>query len=69
MTEQPQLERLKDMAKRFQKYFRNQGLAETSFITSARFRGFPHTAVHRVAILLWPNGHVARLAADGIIDL
>lgn len=69
MTEQRQLDRLKDMAKRFQDYFRNPGLAETSFITSARFRGFPHGAVHRVAARLWPKGHVARLAADGIIDL
>ena len=69
MTEQSQLDRLRDMAKRFQTYFRNPGLAETSFITSARFRGFSHDAVHRVAALFWPKGHVARLVADGIIDL
>ncbi|HPA46599.1 MAG TPA: hypothetical protein PLG59_10420 [bacterium] len=69
MTEHSQLDRLRDMAKRFQAYFRNPGLAETSFITSARFRGFSHGSVHRVAALFWPKGHVARLAAEGIIDL
>ncbi len=69
MTEHSQMDRLRDMAKRFQTYFRNPGLAETSFITSARFRGFSHTAVHRVAALFWPKGHVARLAAEGIIEL
>jgi len=69
MSEQNHIDRLRDMAKRFQSYFGNPGLAETSFITSARFRGFSHTAVHRVAALFWPKGHVAKLAAEGIIDL
>ncbi|MFH1738771.1 MAG: hypothetical protein ABIH23_07165 [bacterium] len=69
MSQRSQLDRLRDMAKRFQNYFRNPGLAETSFITSARFRGFPHPSVHRVAALFWPKGHVARLASEGIIDL
>jgi hypothetical protein len=69
MTEQSQFDRLKAMAKRFQTYFRNPGLAETSFITSARFRGFSHGTIHRVAAVFWPKGHVARLASEGIIDL
>ncbi len=69
MTLEHEIDRLKEMAARFQKYFRNPGLAETSFITFARFKGFPHDAIHRVAAMFWPKGHVARLAAEGIIDL
>lgn len=64
MSQVTTLERLTKMAERFQRYFRNQGLAETSFITSARFRGFPAEMIKNVATLFWPEGPSTRYATS-----
>ncbi len=68
MGQPSSLDRLTRMAERFKRYFRNQGLAETSFIASAQFRGFPSEMVRSVASIFWPDGPSMRFATPEGID-
>lgn len=68
MSQATTFDRLNRMAKRFKNYFKNQGLAETSFIASARFRGFPADMVRSVATLFWPEGASRRFAMPAGLD-
>ena len=61
--------RLEQMATRFKAIFRNEGLAESSFITSARFRSYPQKEIHRMAVKVWPEGITVSLVEIGQIEL
>lgn len=69
MDDCKKVDRLSRMAERFKRYFRNQGLAETSFVSSAHFRGFPAEMVRSVAALFWPDGPSNRFATPDALDL
>lgn len=62
-------DRLVHMAERFKRYFTNQGLAETSFVASAKFRGFPSDLINAVATKFWPDGPRRRFATPESLDL
>ena len=50
---------LREMADQFNRLFKIPGLAETSFITTARFEGFAIESIHKVAAKTWPQGYSA----------
>lgn len=57
-----QRKKLQRMAEQFQKSFTIEGLAETSFISTARFKGFAHELIYQVAAAYWPDGYAAGLS-------
>ncbi|MDP8242799.1 MAG: hypothetical protein P9L94_01875 [Candidatus Hinthialibacter antarcticus] len=59
-----QRKKLQRMADQFQKAFTMAGLAETSFISSARFKGFSIDLIYQTAASYWPGGYAAGLSHD-----
>ncbi|MBI1390394.1 MAG: hypothetical protein GC154_18305 [bacterium] len=54
-----QRKKLQRMAEQFQAAFTLDGLAETSFISTARFKGFSLDLIYQVASSYWPSGYAA----------
>lgn len=54
-----QLRRLKNMAEKFEASCQMQGMAETSFISTARFQGYSPDAIEQIAQEFWPFGFAA----------
>lgn len=59
-----QRKKLQRMADQFQKAFTLAGLAETSFISTARFKGFSSDLIYQIAASYWPEGYAAGLSHD-----
>lgn len=59
-----QRKKLQRMADQFQKAFTLAGLAETSFISTARFKGFSNDLIYQTAASIWPEGYAASLSHE-----
>jgi len=59
MPKSMQEKRLHQKAKKFKALFKIQGLAETSFISTARLEGYSSETIYKVAAKNWPNGYSA----------
>jgi len=47
------------MADKFKRVFKMDGLAETSFISTARLKGYSPDLIHQIAATFWPEGYAA----------
>jgi len=56
-----QVRKLKQLADQCSQSFTLQGMAESSFISTARFKGFALEAVYKVASSFWPNGQASHI--------
>lgn len=59
MSHSIQLRRLNLLAEQTKHSFIFSDLAEISFITTARFRGFDKDLIDEVAVFYWPTGHTS----------
>ncbi len=59
MPRSKQNRNLTRLAKKMQNHLKPEGLAETSFITTARLQGYESDLIHKVAAQYWPHGYSA----------
>ncbi len=48
---------LKHLAEQCSRAFTLQNLAESNFISTARYKGFNAELVYKIAAVFWPNGY------------